>query len=502
MPRCLSRKRAFWQRHLADLPVLALPTDFRRPSAQSFRGGTVTMTLPYAAAAALKAIGREQSAPAFVTFLAAFSALLSRLSGDADFAIGTPVAARTLPELTPLIGCFANTVVFRANLAGTPTVRELLARTRDGVRDMLQHQDYPFKELVDALDTPRDPSRNPLFQVAFAMREHDAAELRLAGAHVRRIDAGMERAKFDLTLTLIEWPDRFDARWEYCADLFERETIAQMGRQFAMLVEAMAAQPAQPVATLPLMDDATRERLANAASPTSGGYPAAITIAERFAEQVQATPSASAIESLDYAGLDAAANRLAQELRAQGVAARTIVAVARRRSMDIAIAWLAVLKVGAAYLSVDADLPFERIRFMIADAQVVLAIADDSLAGLLAGTGVRVIQPERDAARIAAHSLDAPQVDTRPDDAAYVIYTSGSTGVPKGVVIPHRAVLRLVCGTDCAQLGPDDTVAQIANPAFDASTFEFWGALLNGARIVPDRQVDRDRATRACQERL
>ena len=481
----LEPQRAFWQRHLADLPVVALPTDFRRPPAQSFRGGTVMTTLPYAPAAAFKALGREQNASAFVTFLAAFSTLLSRLSGDTDLAIGTPVAGRTLPELSPLIGCFVNTVVFRANLAGAPTVHELLARTRDGVRDLLRHQDYPFKELVDALGTPRDPSRNPLFQVAFAMREHDAVELRLEGADVRRVDVGMERAKFDLTLTLIEWPDRFDARWEYCADIFERATIERMGRQFAVLVEAMAVGPQQQVATLPLMDAATRERLANTASQKSGGYPAAITIAERFAEQVRATPGASAIESLDYAGLETAANRLAQELKAQGLAAGTFVAVVRRRSIDVAIAWLAVLKAGAAYLALDADLPPKRVRFMLADAQVALAIADASFAGVLAEAGVRVIQPERDAVRIAAHSADPPQVDTRPDDAAYVVYTSGSTGVPKGVVIPQRAVLRLVCGTDCAQLGPDDTVAQIANPAFDASTFEFWGALLNGARIVP-----------------
>ena len=484
-PAVLEPQRAFWKQRLAELPVLALPGDFRRPPTQSFRGGVVTATLPHEAATALKTVGRAQGASAFVAFLAAFSALLSRLSGDTDLAIGTQVAGRSLPELTSLIGFFANTVVFRADLAGAPSVEELLARTRDCVRDVLRHPDVPFKELANTVSAPRDPSRNPLFQVAFSMREHDAFDLRFERTKVRRVDTDLPSAKFDLTLTLIEWPDRIDARWEYCTDIFERMTIERMSRQYAHLVGAMAAHPTHHVAALPLIDDAERERIALAARGIANTYPAAATIAERFAEQARARPDARAIESLSYAGLDAAANQLARELRAQGVAPGALVAVARRRSLDIAVAWIAVLKSGAAYLPIDPDLPPERVAFMLADARVAHAVADDTLASMFTRLGVRVIHPDRDAERIAGYAAHAPEVNVGPDDAAYVMYTSGSTGAPKGVIVPHRAVLRLVCGTDCAQLDPDDCVAQIANPAFDASTFEFWGALLNGARIAP-----------------
>jgi hypothetical protein len=225
-----ARLLAFWKARLADLPVLALPTDFRRPPTQSFRGGRVTTTLPRAALAAFEAIGRKEGKTPFIAFLAAFSALLSRLSGDEDLAIGTPVAGRPLPELAEVVGFFANTVVVRADLSGTPTTTELLRRTRERVLEAIEHQELPFATLVDALGAPRDPSRNPLFQVAFSMRPRDIVEMHLAGADVRPVAAPIAQAKFDLTLTLVEWPDRVEANWSYCADLSRRGARADRPR--------------------------------------------------------------------------------------------------------------------------------------------------------------------------------------------------------------------------------------------------------------------------------
>ncbi len=352
-----TRLLALWKARLADLPVLALPTDFHRPPTPSFHGGRVTSTLAHEAVAAFRALGRKEGATPFIAFLAAFAALLSRLSGDEDLAIGTPVAGRPAPELAEVIGFFANTVVLRADLSGAPTATELLRRMRGRVLEAIEHQDLPFATLVEALGAPRDPSRNPLFQVAFSMVNRDRDDLQLAGAEVRPVAASIEHAKFDLTLTLVESPDRIDAHWTYCADLFERGTIERMSRQYATLVAAMGAHPARPAATLPLMDDATRARVAAAARGPGFEYPAATTIPERFSERARANPGARAVEALDYGSLEAAANRLAQELRTQGVATGAFVAVARRRTADIAVAWLAVLKVGAAYLPIDPEVP-------------------------------------------------------------------------------------------------------------------------------------------------
>jgi non-ribosomal peptide synthetase component F len=208
--------------------------------------------------------------------------------------------------------------VFRADLSGTPSTADLIARTRDGVAEMLAHDEVPFEQLVDALGVPRDPSRNPLFQVAFALRERDAVDLHLAGLDVRRMPTGVEHAKFDLTLSMIDSPDGIDARWEYCTALFERATIERLARQFEILVAAMAAAPGESVATLPLMDDATRGRILETATTTGRPYPATTTIHAHFAEQARNRPHAITIDALDYGSLEAAANRLARELAAQG----------------------------------------------------------------------------------------------------------------------------------------------------------------------------------------
>ncbi len=479
--------RAFdhWRRRLAGAPTLALPADYRRPATQSFRGAVRSARLGRDAVDALAEVARSAGASSFVAALTAFAVLLSRLSGDEDIVVGTPVGGRPGPEYADVVGFFANTLPIRLDLSGSPSFAEALRRAAAAVREDLEHQALPFDTLVDSLGVARDPSRNPLFQVAFARRRQRARDLEFPGAKVERVETDGGRARFDLTMTLADDADGAEIRIEYCTALFAPETIERMAGQYATLVASIGRAPAAPIGSLALMDDATRDRVVRGAIGRVTPGTGASGVAERFAAQAAATPSAPAIDGLVYEALDAASSRLSAELRARGVSRGAFVGVARSRARDVATAWIAVLKAGAAYVPIDPDLPVDRVAAMLEDAGVRVVVADDVAADRFARFGVDVVTPERDAARIAAHDATLPIVPVPPDAPACAFYTSGSSGRPKGVAVPHRSIVRLVCGTDYVALGPGDVVAQIASPAFDASTFEFWGALLNGARVAP-----------------
>jgi amino acid adenylation domain-containing protein len=475
---------AYWQARLDGAPTLALPADFHRPRTRTLNGAVVTSHLPLADVERVKAVTRDVKTSPFALFLTAYAALLARLSGDEEVVVGTPVAGRPA-GYDDVVGFFATMIACRIDLRGAPDTLTAAAETYARVREGAVHQAASVERIVEALRLPHDPARQPLFQAAFHLRTLDMVPLPLPGLAVTNVDVEPGHARFDLTLMLVDRPEGVNAYWNYAADLFERSTIERIAREYATLVRAMGREPRRALASLPLMDEpsgmAATAQGVGASTPIAG----AATVHGRFAEVVARDPAARAIAPLSYAALEAASSRLAVELVARNVSPGAFVAVAREKTADLAIAWLAVLKAGAAYVPIDAGVPDERLRPMLADAKVAIAIADDALAARLERLGVAVVRPDAEAAAIAAHAPAAPAVRVDGDAPAYVIYTSGSTGRPKGVVVPHRAILGLVSGADYAPLAPSDVVAQLAPPAFDASTFEIWGPLCNGASIAP-----------------
>ncbi len=481
----LRRQAGYWKQTLAGAPeLLELPTDHTRPARQDHAGAYAALELDEELTRALDALARRHGATLFMTLLAGWAATLSRLSGQQDVVIGTPTANRGRREIEKLVGFFVNTLALRVDLGGEPTVAELLSRVKKRALEAQDHQDIPFEQVVEGVQPVRSLAHTPLFQVMFAWQNTPRGELELPGVTLGSVDsASRVTAKFDLSMSLAEQDGRIVGGVEYATSLFERPTVERYLAYFRRVLEEMAADERQRVSQLSLLPAEERRLVLEEWNATEAAYPADTCVHELFEAQAARTPDAVAVvhdgESLSYAELNARANRLAHHLRTLGVEPSARVAMLLPRSIELVAAELAVLKTGAAYVPIDPSFPAGRIAFMVADsaARVVLARSGDDLPALASVERV-------DADALPEGPAHDPRIALDSEAAAYVMYTSGSTGAPKGVVVPHRAIARLVINNGYAEFSPGDRVAFAANPAFDASTMEVWAPLLNGGRIV------------------
>ncbi|MFN7949393.1 MAG: amino acid adenylation domain-containing protein [Blastocatellia bacterium] len=486
-----SRQLDYWKQQLAGAPaLLELPTDRPRPAVQTFRGAQQMVMLPPALSREVKAFSQREGVTSFMTLLAAFKALLVRYTGQDDVVAGSPVAGRTRTETENLIGFFVNTLVLRTDLSGDPAFREALQRVRETTLGAFASQDVPFDRLVAELQPQRSLSYNPLFQTAFALQPETGSGAKLHGLEVTPLKLGSVTAKFDLLLSLTETPDGLRATAEYNTDLFDATTIGRLLRHYQNLLAGAIADPAQRISELPLMSADEWQQVAGEWNDTQTAYPRDASIHQLFEAQAARTPAAIAIQTaeltLSYESLNRRSNQLAHHLRTAGIGPGTVVGLLTERSLLNVIGMLGILKAGGAYLPLDLNCPQARLELMIEDAQAPVVLTQQRLKDRLSNLQSRLhlVCLDADWETIGNESPDNPASLTQADDPAYVIYTSGSTGQPKGVVVPHRAVNRLVCNTDYVQLEATDCVAQVSNVSFDAATFEIWGALLHGARLA------------------
>ena len=340
-------------------------------------------------------------------------------------------------------------------------------------------------------------------QVLFSFHDSPLAELDFGGCRWSDLKEIVSNgsAKFDLNIVCIPRSEQrvgqksktpaggITVAWEYNTDLFDDATAARMMGHFETLLRAVVADPERPVSSLPLLTAAEERQIRVEFNDTRTDYPRTRTVAELFEAQVEKTPEAPAVVSdegtLTYAELNRTANRLAHHLTRLGVGENHRVGVCLDRSPDLIAGLLGILKAGAAYVPIDASYPRERISFLLSDAAVSLVLTDRRFSGELpSGDGVRLLRLDADRDSFSRESDENPKGAATADSLAYVMYTSGSTGRPKGVCIPHRGVVRLAVDPSYVHVTPEDTFLQFASVSFDASTFEIWGALLNGARLA------------------
>ena len=295
-------------------------------------------------------------------------------------------------------------------------------------------------------------------------------------------------AKFDLLLVMTEVQGMLSGQLEYNTDLYEQATISRLAAHYGQLLLGLVAAPEKQLWELSLLTAGEREQVLVEWNRTEQEYPAAAGLAELFEGQVRRTPAAIAVvyeaQQCSYAELNARANQVGHYLQSLGVGRETLVGICMERSLEMVVSLLGILKAGGAYLPLDPAYPQERLRLMLKDAQPLVVLTDEAHLAKCAALPAPVLCLEQEWEQVARCSEANLVQQAGGENLAYVIYTSGSTGQPKGVAVPQRAVSRLVLNTDYIKIAAGDRVAQASNSSFDAATFEIWGALLQGARLV------------------
>ncbi len=456
----------YWEGALADLPVVGFPTDFRRPPVQTHTGAAHSFPIP-------REIARAESATPFMVLLAAFYVLLSRYTRQTDLVIGASVAQRDDPDTQALIGFFVNMLVLRVDASGDPTFRELVARVKDVVLAGFDHADVPYETLVERLQPARDPSRNPLFQIAFTMLNTPMPDVELGGLAVRAL-GDQTAARFDLEVLL----SGTNATFTYNTSLFTAETIERLARHFNEILTAVSKNPNLTLSEIPLS--------APLVTHETRSFPVDECIHERFARVAASHADSPALRfegrTMSYAELDARSNAVAHRLTSMGVAPDVLVGLAVERSFELVIGILAILEAGGAYVPLDPAYPADRIAWMLEDSRVAVIVTTSALAATLPPHSAELVLLDGPMGPVGPM---APIEPVGPANAAYVIYTSGSTGRPKGVVVTHANVMRLMDATDgWYHFNEHDVWTLFHSYAFDFSVWELWGALFYGGTLV------------------
>ncbi|WP_306371598.1 non-ribosomal peptide synthetase, partial [Nocardiopsis sp. CC223A] len=494
----IARQTSYWRAALAGLPdELPLPYDRLRPARPDSGGGAVELTVDAPTHAALLELAREHHVTLFMVLQAALAATLTRMGAGTDIPLGAPVSGRNDEALEDLVGFFVNTLVLRTDTSGDPTFADLLERVRERTLADLEHRDVPFDHLVEVLGPARAAGRNPLFQVVLGLEHdllHEAGRFGAGAGAV--LGAGFASAKFDLDVTFARRSDDGELRGRigYATALFDEETVRGIGDALLRVLRRMAADPRTALWAVDLLDERDRRLQIEEWNATDREVPD-LTVPQAFAAHAERAPGAVAVvfggDRVTYGELEARSNRLARHLAGSGVAPGDVVGVLLDRGVDLAVAVLAVLKAGGAYLLLDPGFPDDRLATLVGEASAVALVTTEDRADRVVPTGP-VVCVDAEAEDVAALPAAPPEVAVDPGDVACVMFTSGSTGTPKGVLAPHRAVVGTFLGQDYVDLGPDHVWLQCAPVSWDGFVLEFWGALLSGAACVlqPERSPE------------
>ncbi|MGE5557193.1 MAG: amino acid adenylation domain-containing protein [Bacillota bacterium] len=484
----LAGQEEFWLKTFdGSVPVLDLPTDYPRPATQSFAGARFGFRLDEKLTAALNRLAAETGSTVFMVLLSLFNILLAKYSGQEDIVIGSPVSGRSNADLENLIGMFVNTLPMRNYPEGSRKFRDFLIEVKQNTLQVFANQDYQFEVLVEKLNLRRDLSRNPLFDVMFVYYNIGNPQITIDGIPLIPYELDFELAKFDLTLVAEERGDALKLDFEYCAELFKKDTMARMAEHFRNIAGQVLDNPEIRLSDIDMLSAEEKRRILIDFNNAGADYPRDKTIHELFEEQAEKTPDNIAVmfgnTEITYGELNQKANRVARLLRKQGIKPDGIVGLMAERSLEMIIGMIGILKAGGAYLPIDPEFPEERIKYMAEDSGLNVLLTQSRLAGKagLPGDKIYLLDEEE---IFRKNSAKNPAKTNKPGDLAYVMYTSGSTGKPKGVMVEHRQANNCIHWMQGQfPLTGKDIVVQRTNLTFDPSVWEIFWPLSRGACI-------------------
>lgn len=482
----------YWKQKLSDCAELQFPTDFPRPTVQSFSGKTLDFSIPTEISHEFRKIAEEQKVSLFAVFLSAFNVLLARYTGQEEIVIGTQILDRHNKALEGVMGAFVNNLVLPSNLAGEPSFLEVVNRSHAMLNEVYSHRAVPFQSLVKHLHIKTDWSRTPLFQVAFIWKKKRQDKLNLEGLTTARLPSKHGYSYFDLSMILCEKNGEITGVIEYNTDIIEPATAERISKNFQVLLASIVKNPHDAVVRLPILSVDETERLLVEINNTFCNYESSKTIHQLFYEQVVLTPNNPCLvydnTSLTYKELNQRANLLAHELIKNNVKVNALVALCISPGLEMIIGMLGILKAGAAYVPIDPEYPPGRIKSILMDADANVLLTKKNIASMFDNFQGKII-PLDDWVEIEEEYADTcPDVQTTSENLAYVIYTSSSEGRPKGVCCIHRNVINLLGDLREKELLPNESWTLLTSMSFDASVHEILSAILTGCclHIVPE----------------
>ncbi|MEC0530926.1 amino acid adenylation domain-containing protein, partial [Bacillus sonorensis] len=486
------KQEAYWLKQLeGELPVLDLPADHTRPPVRSFAGDQVAFTLDEKLTSGLHQLAREYGSTLYMVLLAAYTALLSRLSGQEDIIVGSPIAGRPHKDLEPILGMFVNTLALRTRPEGGKPFAQYLQEMRETALEAYEHQDYPFEELVDQLGVTRDMSRNPVFDAMFILQNMEKHDMDLAEINVRPAHFIHQISVFDITLIAVESNGVIRCEMEFSTDIFMKTTIERWAAHFTEFLHSSIINPNTRLSELNILDENEKQKLVMEFNNTQVEFPQTESVFHRmFEAKAEETPEHFAVidgkEHISYRHLNERANRLARTLQKRE-GAKPVVAVLAKRSIDAVVGILAVMKAGGVYIPIDSHYPKARIEYLLQDSGADILLIQRDLKHLISeaaecGISRLCLDDEQFFEANCCNLASAPA----PEDSAYIIYTSGTTGAPKGVIVSHRNFMHAALGW--RRIYELDRMPvrllQMASFSFDVFSGDLARALANGGTLV------------------